>query len=48
MNVGYLRSLLADLDPEMIIGIAYPDHQNGKGFAYDTIDVRGARITASP
>lgn len=47
MNVKYLRELLADLDPEMLIGVAYPDHQSGPEIAYNTVDIRGARVTAT-
>lgn len=44
MNVQYLRALLADLPDDLLIGVAYPDHQNGLSFAYETLDVRSVRV----
>lgn len=45
MTVKDLRELLADLDPNMLIGVSYPDHQNGSGICYETTDVRSERVT---
>jgi hypothetical protein len=44
MNVQHLRALLAGLPDDLPIGVTYPDHQNGPSFAYETLDVRSARV----
>ena len=45
MTVKDLRELLAGLDPNMLIGISYPDHQNGSRFGYETTNVRSEHVT---
>lgn len=44
MTVNELRELLANLPPDMPVGVAYPDQQH-PNICNETIDVREARVT---
>jgi hypothetical protein len=46
ITVKDLRELLAGLNPNMLIDVSYPGHQNGPGVCYETTDVCNDHVTA--